>query len=57
MSPRLYLLFEQLPGLLGGHLTLAVPAIFFGSEAQYHIVLQAFLPLLERKSLPVSSEN
>jgi len=30
MSPRLYLLFEQLPDLLGGHLTLAVPAIFFG---------------------------
>ena len=30
MSPRLTLLFEQLPDLLGGHLTLAVPAIFIG---------------------------
>ncbi len=30
MSPRLVLLFEQLPDLLGGHLTLAVPAIFIG---------------------------
>ena len=30
MSPRLTLLFEQLPALLGGHLTLAVPAIFIG---------------------------
>jgi len=30
MSPRLQLLFEQLPNLLGGHLSLAVPAIFVG---------------------------
>ena len=30
MSARLMLLFEQLPDLLGGHLTLAVPAIFIG---------------------------
>ena len=30
MSPRLQLLFEQLPNLLGGHLSLAVPAIAVG---------------------------
>ena len=30
MSPRLQLLVEQLPNLLGGHLSLAVPAIFVG---------------------------
>ena len=30
MTPKLQLLFEQLPDLLGGHLTLAVPAIFIG---------------------------
>ncbi len=30
MSPRLHLLVEQLPNLLGGHLSLAVPAIFVG---------------------------
>jgi osmoprotectant transport system permease protein len=30
MSPRLQLLFEQLPSLLGGHLSLAVPAIAVG---------------------------
>ena len=30
MSPRISLLFEQLPDLLGGHLTLAVPAIVIG---------------------------
>ena len=30
MSPRLQLLFEQLPSLLGGHLSLAVPAITVG---------------------------
>lgn len=30
MSPRFQLLVEQLPNLLGGHLSLAVPAIFVG---------------------------
>ena len=30
MSPRLQLLVEQLPNLLGGHLSLDVPAIFVG---------------------------
>jgi ABC-type proline/glycine betaine transport system permease subunit len=30
MTPKMQLLFEQLPDLLGGHLTLAVPAIFMG---------------------------
>ena len=30
MTPKLQILLEQLPDLLGGHLTLAVPAIFIG---------------------------
>ena len=30
MTPKMQILFEQLPDLLGGHLTLAVPAIFMG---------------------------